>query len=203
MHSTAVGRLSRRFLVFALVAGGLILVSAEGVATPFCPADVFCEDNCPRGMLCSRCPLGTNCVPPNTPCGGCGVLARLIEGTCSDITDLSTCAFTCDGAGCKPLAGGGQCEGSEMPFCQGSEMALCMGGVWECDDTGTIGYGCTGTYPPPWCQYGSFCYGNSWVCADNPSTSCTGTPPTCPDPTDPLGQRTKPAICSAGLWYCV
>lgn len=188
--------LRKAFAVCTLAAA---LASAPALqATPFCPPNTYCEPNCPAGVLCSICPVSV-CVPPNTWCG-CGQ-ARLIEGTCLDLTDLSTCAWTCEGVRCRTGGGGGNCENAEMPFCEGTAAAICMGGTWQCDDSGSIGYSCSGTYPP-FCQFGSFCYGNTWYCGDNPSGSCTGTAPTCPDPTDPLGQRTKPAICSSGLWYC-
>lgn len=197
MNRSDAKSLLRRLSVLGVLLICLFLVSSGkwtiNADVPYCPRDAYCEPDCPPGVLCSRCPANVVCVPPNTFCDTCGVQARLIEGSCLNVGDLSTCAWTCNQVKC-PLKNSGNCENAEMPLCEGSQIAVCNGGTWVCDDSGAIGYGCSGN--PPYCQYGSFCYGGSYYCADNPNTSCSGSAPTCSDPS-------THAVCSAGLWYCV
>lgn len=149
-----------------------------------------------------NCPPGVTCVPPNYPCG-CG-MSDIIEGTCSDIADLNTCAFSCqryEGNACfrRP----GNCQNAEMPLCDGLGMAVCNGSTWVCDNSGSP-YNevnsCSNQPVPGWCTNGAYCYNGNWYCANN--QGCSGSPPECLDPTDVSGMDRIPAVCHNGIWLC-
>lgn len=146
-----------------------------------------------------NCPPGVTCMPPNYQCG-CG-MSDIIEGTCSDIADLNTCAFSCqryEGNACfrRPE----NCQNAEMPFCEGTGMAVCNGGTWVCDDSGTNDVNSCADLPVPSCANGAYCYNGIWYCANG--QGCSGSPPECLDPTDVTGVNRIPAVCSSGIWLC-
>lgn len=149
---------------------------------------------CPIG----ECPPGVFCVPPNSACGSCWAPPRIIEGSCTDIGNLCTCAFTCSGV-CKPLGGGGNCESAEVPFCQGNQIAVCIGNTYVCDDPTPFNdptASCSGQHIPFQCTSGAICYNGEWHCGNN---SCSGTPPLCPDPSS---SGMIPGVCFNGVWLC-
>lgn len=147
-----------------------------------------------------NCPPGATCVLPNTECA-CG-MSDIIDGTCSDVSDLNTCAFSCkryEGLACFKM-GSGSCQGAEMPFCEGTAMAVCTGGVWVCDDSGTNNVSSCSSAPVPSCAHGSYCYNGVWYCANN--QGCSGTAPQCLDPRDITESHMIPAVCNGGIWVC-
>lgn len=185
-------RLLRRFSVLGLLVICVCFVSGETML-----ARVFDDYQYPH----PNCPTGMTCFPPNYQCG-CG-MSDIIEGTCSDITDLNTCAFSCqryEGNACfrRP----GNCQSAEMPFCEGLGMAVCNGSTWVCDtSTGTNDVNSCSTQPvPSTCTNGAYCYNGIWYCANN--QGCSGTPPECLDPTDVSGHDRVPAVCHGGIWIC-
>jgi len=146
-----------------------------------------------------NCPPGVACVPPNTQCG-CGI-SDVIEGTCSDVWDLNTCAFSCqryEGNACL-RSSPSNCANAEMPFCD-QGMAYCNGSTWVCDDAGTNTLNSCSSQPVPSCSGGAYCYNGTWYCANN--QGCSGSAPTCIDPTDVTGTNRIPAVCHSGIWVC-
>lgn len=148
-----------------------------------------------------NCPPGITCMPPNYSCG-CG-MSDIIEGTCSNISDLNTCAFSCqryEGNACV-RSPPGNCQNAEMPFCEGMDMTVCTGNTWVCDSSGSNTLNSCSSQPvPSYCNNGAYCYSGTWYCANN--QGCSGTPPECLDPTDPSGVDRIPAVCQSGLWLC-
>lgn len=184
MNSSDAARVFRRLSVLA------VLIAC------FCVVN-FADFQAVRCLAFDDCPTGN--VGPNYDCQ-CGT-SRPIEGSCTDPTDLSTCScWTCDGL--QGMAcykrGTEYCSGSEMPICEGTQVAICVGNSWVCDSPGGLD-SCAIQPPPSNCSNGAYCYAGSWYCG---SSNCSGTAPTCPDPSDPTGTSTIAAVCSGGIWVC-